>query len=184
MANRRAYDIAFVGLKAGEHEFIYELDEKFFVEKAYPFEPYPQATVKLILEKHVGFMLLQFHVGGKAEMSCDRCGNPLTIDLWDEFRMMVKLVDNPDEMNEQEEDPDVFYIAKTESHLSVGDWLYEFVLLSIPTQQICGEDANGHSLCNQEVVEKLAKMTGDQQESNAGSIWKGLDKFKDNKNNN
>ena len=30
------------------------------------------------------------------------------IDLWDEFKTLVKLVDNAEEMNEQEEDPDVF----------------------------------------------------------------------------
>ena len=182
MANRRAYDIAFVGLKPGEHEFIFELDEKFFVEKAYPYQPFPKATIKLLLEKHTGFMLLQFHVSGQMEVSCDRCGNPLTIELWDEFRMMVKLVDNPDEMNEQEEDPDVYYISKNESHLSVGDWLYEFLLLSIPTQQECGVNEKGQSLCNQEVIEKLARMSANQQESNAGSIWKGLDQFKNNNN--
>lgn len=182
MANRRAYDIAFVGLKPGVHEFNYELEEKFFTEKSFPYTPFPKASVKLQLEKNSGFMLLHFHVGGQAEVLCDRCGNPITIDLWDEFKMMVKLVDNPEEMNEQEEDPDVFYISKTESHLSVGDWLYEFVLLSLPTQQICGTDETGKSLCNQEVVEKLKQMTANQQEHNAGSIWKGLDQFKNNNN--
>ena len=33
MSNKREYEIAFVGLKPGLHEFRYELDDKFFVEK-------------------------------------------------------------------------------------------------------------------------------------------------------
>ena len=33
MANRRAFEIAFVGLKPGIHQFNYELDSKFFIEK-------------------------------------------------------------------------------------------------------------------------------------------------------
>ena len=33
MANRRAFEIAFVGLKPGLHEFSYVLDDKYFAEK-------------------------------------------------------------------------------------------------------------------------------------------------------
>ena len=35
MANKRTFEIAFVGLKPGIHEFNYEVDDKFFVEKGY-----------------------------------------------------------------------------------------------------------------------------------------------------
>ena len=75
--------------------------------------------------------------------NCDRCGNPLTLQLWDEFKVMVKLVDNPEEMNEQEEDPDVYYINRGESHLHLADWIYEFINLSIPLQKMCPPDENG-----------------------------------------
>ena len=136
MGNRRAFDVAFVGLKPGLHEFVYELDEKFFIEKEATEISNPKATVKMTLEKNTGFMLLKFEVGGNADVICDRCGNSLTLDLWDEFKMLVKLVDDAKIMNEQEEDPDVFYLSRNESHLYVGDWIYEFVLLSIPLQRM------------------------------------------------
>ncbi len=179
MANKRAFEIAFVGLKPGVHEFNYELDDKFFIEKGAEDFANAKADVKLSLEKNTGFMLLKFEVGGKADVSCDRCGNSLTMDLWDEFKLVVKLVDNPDEMNLNEEDPDVFYISRTESHLEVSDWLYEFVLLSVPTQKMCGEDERGGSKCNKEVLEKLRQMEV-KEEHNANTLWKGLDKFKEN----
>jgi uncharacterized metal-binding protein YceD (DUF177 family) len=180
MANKRAFEIAFVGLRPGPHEFNYELDKKFFAEKGAHDFANGAANVKLTLDKNTGFMMLKFEVGGRADVTCDRCGNPLTIDLWDEFNMLVKLVDNPEEMNEQEEDPDVFYIGRMESHIDVGNWMYEFVMLSVPMQKMCDPDEMGGPQCNEEVLQKLKEMEIRNIDSNANTLWKGLDKFKEN----
>ena len=180
MGNRRAFEVAFVGLKPGVHEFNYELDDEFFAEKGAEDFSNPHASVKMTLEKNTGFMLLKFEVGGKADVTCDRCGNPLAIDLWDEFKMLVKLVENAEEMNEQEEDPDVYYISRTESHLSVEDWIYEFVMLSVPMQKMCPIEKMGGPQCNLEVLKKLKEMELKHSENNANALWKGLDKFKEN----
>ena len=180
MAKRRTFEIAFVGLKPGIHEFNYEPDDKFFAEKGAQDFNNADAKVKLSLEKNTGFMFLKFEIGGKADVTCDRCGNPITMDLWDEFKMLVKMVDNPEEMNEQEEDPDVFYISRTESHLDVSNWIYEFVMLSVPMQKMCSPEQIGGPQCNKEVLEKLKAMEAKQIEHNANAIWKGLDKFKEN----
>ncbi|HEX2535740.1 MAG TPA: DUF177 domain-containing protein, partial [Chitinophagaceae bacterium] len=117
MANRREYEIAFVGLKPGVHEFNYEVNDAFFEEFQEQDFWNCQAQVKLLLEKNNNFMLLRFEIGGKAEVNCDRCNSNLPFQLFDEFTVTVKLVDNPDEMNDQEEDPDVYYLSKGESHL-------------------------------------------------------------------
>ncbi len=180
MANRRAFEIAFVGLKPGVHQFNFDLDDKFFVEKAASDFTNARANVKLTLEKNTGFMFLKFEIGGKADVTCDRCGNPIKMDLWDEFKMLVKLVDNPDEMNEQEEDPDVYYLSRTESHFDVSDWIYEFVMLSVPMQRMCSQEMMGGPQCNNEVLEKLKEMESRHIDNNANSLWKGLDKFKNN----
>ncbi|MDB5203457.1 MAG: hypothetical protein JWQ27_2866 [Ferruginibacter sp.] len=180
MANRRAFEIAFVGLKPGVHEFSYELDDKFFIEKGAEDFQNASAVVKMTLEKNTGFMILKFEVGGKADVSCDRCGNSIQMDLWDEFNILVKLVDNPDEMNENEEDPDVFYLSRTESHLEVSDWVYEFVMLSVPMQRMCSPEEMGGPRCNKEVLEKLKAMEAKTIEHNANTLWKDLDKFKEN----
>jgi uncharacterized metal-binding protein YceD (DUF177 family) len=178
MNHRREYDIAFVGLKPGVHEFEYPITDKFF--EAYPGQDFKHctATVKLALDKQNGFMLLKFEVGGKVDVSCDRCGNDLPLDLWDEFRIVVKLVENPDEMNNEEEDPDVYYISRTESHLHVSDWIFEFINLSIPMQKMCEDNEIGGPKCNKEVLEMLKKM--DQGKDDAPNpLWKGLEKFKE-----
>jgi uncharacterized metal-binding protein YceD (DUF177 family) len=180
MPGRRDYDIAFVGLKPGEHEFHYEIDDKFFADRPEQEFKNCRAHVKLILDKHTSFLLLKFEVGGHVDLLCDRCGNPLTRELWDDFEMAVKMAENPDELNSSDEDPDVFYISRTESHINVADWLYEFINLSIPNQRTCADDDNGESTCNREVLDMLKQMELQaQQTKEENPIWKGLDKFRD-----
>ena len=123
-------------------------------------------------------MLLKFDIDGKTEVICDRCGNDLPLQLWEEFNLVVKMVDNPVEMNERDDDPDVYYISRTESHFNVEDWIYEFINLSVPLQKMCKEDEIGGPQCNIEVLEKLKKMEDDAK-SDTNAIWKGLEKFKD-----
>src|SRR6202162_3651500 len=99
MGNRRKFDIAFVGLKPGIHEFNYEVDEKFFADYQQA-DPMAigfnncEANIKLRLEKNTSFMMLKFEVGGSVNVVCDRCGNNLALNLWDEFNMVVKQVEN------------------------------------------------------------------------------------------
>ncbi len=177
MNNRRAYEIAFVGLKPGIHEYHYAINDKFFAQYGEQDFTNCNAHIKLLLDKNNGFLMLKFDVDGKADALCDRCGNALTVRLWDEFNIIVKMVDEPDKMNEQEEDPDVYYISRTESHLYVGDWIYEFINLSIPSQKICADGADGNSTCNEEVLSKLEQMKN-ETEKGANPIWKGLEQFK------
>jgi uncharacterized metal-binding protein YceD (DUF177 family) len=176
MGNRREFDIAFVGLKPGVHEYDYEVDDKFFSGHETEFSNC-HAKIHLKLEKNTSFMMLKFEVGGKADVTCDRCGNQLTMDLWDEFNMIVKLVENPDEMNESEEDPDIYYISRTESHLHLADWIYEFVMLSLPMQKRCNESEMGGPQCNLEILNMLKKMEAGSSENN-NPLSKGLEKFK------
>ncbi len=181
MGNRREFDIAFVGLKPGFHHFEYQVDDKFFADyKETDFENC-YATVKVTLEKNTSFMMLKFEIGGNVTVICDRCGNNLPIELWDEFNLVIKQVENPEEMNETEEDPDIFYISRNESHLHMADWIYEFVMLSIPMQRMCSEAEIGGPQCNKEILAMLKKMNSGTVENNH-PLEKGLEKFKKNNN--
>jgi uncharacterized metal-binding protein YceD (DUF177 family) len=177
---RRDFDIAFVGLKPGIHEYEYQINDKFF--EAYQQQDFRNcnADIKLTLDKKNGFMLLKFEIGGAVEVTCDRCGSTvLPMNLWDEFNIVVKLVEEPDQMNASEEDPDVYYISRSESHLRIADWIYEFINLSIPMQTMCSEEQIGSDFCNKEALEMLKKL-GTTPENTENPIWKGLEKIKKN----
>ena len=181
MGNRREFEIAFVGLRPGLHEFQYEVGDKFFVDYQQADFTNCHVKIRLVLEKNTSFLMLKFEVGGTVDVMCDRCGNTLNMDLWDEFNMIVKLVENPDDMNAEEDDPDIYYISRTESHLHIANWIYEFISLSIPMQRMCKEDEIGGPQCNQEVLDVLKKMEAGNNDNN-NPLLKGLEKFKNNKN--
>ena len=179
MSSRREYEIAFVGLKPGTHVFEYEIDDTFFTEFQEQDFKNCKAHIELSLEKGLGsFLRLRFEVGGTLEVICDRCSNNLPMQLFDEFTMTVKLVDDPDQMNDQEEDPDIYYISKGESHLDVKTWIYEFINLSLPMQKTCSFENMDGPHCNPAARALLRGMQANGN-NDAASLWKGLDKFKD-----
>ncbi len=158
MNNLRAFDLAFVGLKPGEHVFEFFITDAFF--ESYPPQDFSNCNINvhLTLEKKNGLLFLKFGISGNIHVICDRCGNTLPLNLWDEFNIVVKLVEDPEMMNAQEDDPDMYYIAQGESYLHVATWIYEFINLSIPLQKHCTKNQQGGAYCNKEVLTMLEKM--------------------------
>ncbi len=187
MSRRREFEIAFVGLKPGIHEYNYLIDDRFFETFLQQDFRHCKANVKLSLDKKSSFMLLKFEIGGTLEVTCDRCNSNLPLDLWDEFNITVKMVENPELMNENEDDPDMYYIAQGESHIDVANWIFEFINLSIPMQKTCNNDEMNGPHCNVNAIDVLRKMETDadeytgkknNKEVKENPIWKDLDKFK------
>jgi uncharacterized metal-binding protein YceD (DUF177 family) len=179
MSHRREFEIAFVGLKPGIHEYSYEIKDRFF--EAFQEQDFTQckAHVKLTLDKKSSFILLKFEIGGSLNVVCDRCSNDLPLELWDEFNITVKMVEEPELMNDQEVDPDVYYISRNESHLDVANWIYEFINLTIPMQKTCDFEKMDGPYCNKTALDVLKKLETKKEEETSNPIWKGLEKFKD-----
>src|ERR1700730_7008351 len=178
MTGRREYEIAFVGLKPGIHNYEYQIDDRFFTAFQQQDFRNCKANVKVMLDKKKDFMLMKFEVGGRLEVICDRCNSNLPLELWEEFNLMVKLVEDPEQMNEQEEDPDVYYSSRGESHLHLANWIYEFINLSIPMQRTCEFPDMSGPHCNPSAREMLNKIN-DENNRQQNPVWKGLEKFKD-----
>ena len=98
MKNSRVFEIAWQGLKLGEHELIFDLDDKFLMWK-YPETEYKQLNVqiKVTFDKQVNFFMFHFNIDGSLVVPCDRCGEEFELSLWDEFDLLVKLNDVEDE---------------------------------------------------------------------------------------
>jgi uncharacterized metal-binding protein YceD (DUF177 family) len=179
MSRRREFEIAFVSLKPGVHHFSYAITDKFF--EAFQQQDFRNchANVKLSLDKKSSFMLLKFEIGGSLEVTCDRCNSNLPLELWDEFNITVKMVEDPEQMNNQEEDPDMYYIAQSDSHVDVANWIFEFIVLAIPMQKACDFEKMDGPHCNASALELLKKLEPEKTEIKENPIWKGLEKFKD-----
>lgn len=186
MKNSRVFEIAWQGLKLGEHELIFDLDDKFLMWK-YPETEYKQLNVqiKVTFDKQVNFFMFHFNIDGALVVPCDRCGEEFELSLWDEFDLLVKLNDVEDE-DQIEEEADVVFISRSETVLDISDWLYEFLMLSVPLQKIHPQDAKGNDTCNPDVLAYLKQSAEALEQENKNTIWKGLDsiKIEDNKKSN
>ena len=178
MGYRREFEIAFVGLKPGIHEYQYTIGDRFFEDFQQQDFKNCEAQVKLSLDKKTGFMLLRFEIGGSLQVICDRCNNSLPLELWDEFTITVKMVEEPELMNDQEDDSDVYYISRGESHLDVANWIYEFINLSIPMQKVCQYENMDGPYCNKNARDMLKKLESNEEKPAENPIWKGLEKFR------
>lgn len=185
MRHKREFEIAWQGLKPGVHLFEYEIDHNFMQEHGEAEEDLKDlsAKVKLSFDKQSNFFMLHFDVDGSVTVPCDRCGDDFTLQLWDEFDLLIKLAGENAEGFEEESD--AVFIPRSETVLDISKWLYEFVMLSIPLQRIHPNTPEGETGCNPAALSLLNEMAErEQEEKPANNFWKGLEALKKrNKNN-
>jgi uncharacterized metal-binding protein YceD (DUF177 family) len=180
MKHNREFEIAWLGLKPGEHIYTYELDDKFMQEK-HEDEEFKNwnAKVTLKFDKQNSFFLLHFDVDGAVTVPCDRCGQDFDLRLWDEFDLVVKLTG--EDAGEIDDEDDVVFIPRNETVIDISNWLYEYVMLSVPLQHIHPDKADGTPGCDPQVLNLLDKLTAHPEEEKKNDIWKGLEALKQDK---
>lgn len=180
MKHNREYEIAWQGLKAGLHIFQYELDDKFIEthkgEAEIDFKDL-DAQVSLKFDKKEGFFICHFDVDGSVTAVCDRCGDEFKLRLWDEFDLLIKLT-GADDAAAIDEDADVVFIPRSETVIDISNWLYEFIMLSIPLQRVHPDKENGVSGCNPDAI-KLLNQLSEPAIKPENTIWKGLEALKE-----
>jgi uncharacterized metal-binding protein YceD (DUF177 family) len=176
MKHSREFEIAWQGLKPGLHTYKYEIDDRFMALRTVA-ENFSNWDVEVTMkfDKQNSFFLLHFDIDGSVTAPCDRCGDDFKLRLWDEFDLVVKLTEE-EHAEETNEDAEVVMIPRHETVIDITDWLYEFVMLSVPLQKI-HPDKNGKSGCNEQALSLLNQLSDSVQQPKP-EIWKGLDVLK------
>jgi len=153
MEKQGLYTISFKGLSLGSHVFDWKIDGGFFAP--YEISEINDASidVHLTLVKHSSFLELHFMLNGWAEVRCDRCLDPLKIEIASETQMFVKFGDQAGE--DDSEGYDVVILPHSEDRLDVAHYLYEYAHLSLPLRRVHPVDASGQSECNAEMICRL-----------------------------
>ena len=179
MKHNREYEIAWQGLKPGPHTYIYDINDRFMKEREVD-ESFSNwnAKITLLFDKHENFFMLHFDVDGQVTVPCDRCGDDFALRLWDEFDLVIKLTGDDDTKIEAEDD--VAFIPRSETVIDISNWLYEFLMLSVPLQHIHPDNADGSSSCNPAALNLLDQLSehGDEVKN---PLWKGLESLKEQK---
>jgi len=175
MKHNREYEIAWQGLKAGMHTFLFDLDDRFMHERNTDenFKNW-NAHVTLNFDKKSSFFMLHFDVDGSVTVPCDRCGDEFQLGLWDEFDLVIKLTG--EDASEIDDEDDVVFIPRSETVIDISNWLYEYVILSVPLQHIHPDKPDGKPGCNPQALKLLNELS--EHEGAVKNPIKGLDKLK------
>ncbi len=169
MKHNREFEIAWLGLKLGEHVYEFNVGDEFMHEHGAPAETHDwDAQVKLRFDRQQSFFRMHFDISGSVTVPCDRCGDDFTMNLWDEFDLLVKLTGEDEVGEETDEEADVAFIPRHETVIDISNWIYEFVMLSLPLQKLHPEGA-----CNPDAM-KLLNQLGNAEDEPQHDIWKGL----------
>ena len=155
----KPFEIAFVGLSSGVHEFTYELNDAFFSCYADSEVTKANLAATLIMHKKNNMLDLEFLVKGKLELNCDRCLEAFWYQMDLHKMLYIKFGDRFEEQSD-----DVIIIPSTESHIDVAQYFYEFVVLGLPGKRVHPGGKNKEDNCDTGVIEQLEKYKSDNKE--------------------
>jgi len=150
--------IPFKGLSIGVHQFGWEIDRRFFEEVENSEIHDAKLSVRLSFELQERMLILQFNIDGFVVVNCDRCLFDLELPVKIDQTVFVKF--GEEDLDETEE---IIVIPETDYQIDVSRNIYEFVVLSLPMRKVHGEDENGESLCNVEMLNKMNEYVGEKK---------------------
>lgn len=166
-----SFVIAFEGLKLGEHDYHFLLDNEFFTSLDFSEIESGEVVVKSVLNKTERLMQLTMDFDGGITIPCDRCGDALKLPIDFNDELVIKFGENYDE------DEGIVVLERDEVKWNIAHYLYESIVLSLPSKRI-HPDASGANACNKEALEILADKKGDSNENNVDPRWEALKKLK------
>jgi uncharacterized protein len=140
----KQFVIPFVGLSLGKHEFEYQITDKFFENREFSIINEGDISVHLELEKKETMMVGIFDISGNVGAICDKCGDPVRIEIEGSNKMVYKFGLEP------AADESLTVLPPESFELDVTETMYEFITISLPTHN---EHAEGE--CNLETLEIL-----------------------------
>ena len=147
------YVLLFKSLPVGNHLYDWTIDGSFFASFEMSEINNASINVGLTLVKHTRFLELNFVFNGWAEVNCDRCLDPVKIDIASDTRMFVSFGEDAGHSGSDEHD--VIVLPYDEDRLDVAQYLYEYAHLSLPLRRVHPDDDHGQSGCNAEMISKL-----------------------------
>ena len=133
----KAYDIHFAGLKDGEHLFEYQIDNHFF--ELFDYHEFNQVNqrVSVHLKKKSTLLELHFLSQGTVNVNCDITDEPFDLPTEGTLDLVVKFGDSYNDDNDE-----LLILPQGEHTLSVAQYIYEMIVLSVPAKRINSQAEN------------------------------------------
>ena len=170
----KKYEIPFLGLKEGEHELEFHVEREFF--ESFETSEVRKGTVeiKVLLEKSIRHMVLNFTISGNVEVMCDRCLGDFSLPIDFNAKLFVKF---------GEENDDVIFLNEKEHTIKIAQYIFESIHLGLPYKRIHPDDENGESTCNLMMLRKLEELSvQNSNQEKHDSRWDQLKNLTNSKN--
>lgn len=142
--SKRDFIIPFIGLKIGFHTFEFDIEDSFFEDIEYSIIHHGKVHVKLELEKKETMLIGNFIIEGTVNTSCDRCNDPIDVEIDGEYQLIFKLG------GENTNDEVLIVLDQDAYEIDVKMNIYELITISLPIKIVheAGE-------CNPEMLALL-----------------------------
>lgn len=171
----KEFTIQFVGLKDGEHDFEYSIDNTFFNNFEYDEFNESAVVANVNLVKKSTLLELYFSVTGHVNINCDLTNEPYNQSIEDQFKLVVKFGSEYNDDNE-----DILIIPHGEYEINVAQYLYELIVLAVPVKRVHPGIEDG--TLKSEALSKLQELSLNEGSTNKKSEeidprWNNLKKL-------
>lgn len=167
------YIIQFGGLSFGEHQFEFDITDKFFEQHTESEITKANIHVNATLIKQNSLMQLLFDFEGTVGLSCDRCLIDYNHPISGNEKLVVKH-GNPEESNDE-----ILVLREGLEEVDFSQYLYEYIALAIPNRRVPCEDLDEDIECDEET---LAKYNETKVDNEPNPEWDQLKNIKFNNN--
>jgi uncharacterized protein len=170
------FDIEFARLNNGQHLFEYRITNRFF--EAFPESPVKSGDLKcdVVMDKQETMLQFDIRIKGHVDTTCDRCLNSLAYPVETENYLVVNLGSQY-----QEQDVDTVEIPVSSHMFSLGQYIYEYILMGLPMVVNC--DGLENIVCDEQTLKYLKREeeAGGEQGEAEDPRWSGLKGLKNDK---
>ena len=157
------FDISFIGLKQGNHEFKYELSDSFF--EHFGFNEFYNADliIQASLSKSSLMMELILKGSGTVSVNCDLSNEPFKMNLTPELNLVIKFGKEYNDENDE-----LLVLPHGEHQFNVAQYLYEMTVLSLPQKRVHPgvEDGSLKSPLLDKLEDLRPKIVDEKKETN------------------
>jgi uncharacterized metal-binding protein YceD (DUF177 family) len=174
MSNRQ-FVIPFKGLSSGKHDFVFDIDDKFFDAFTESEINKGKVHVEVLLIKSVTMLELIFSLEGSVYVMCDRCLDDFDLSISYNTNLFVKFGETTEEQTDE-----IIVLSQNEFEIDLTQYIYEYIHLSLPYRRLHPDDDNGKSTCNKDMIKKLEEYLMDEKVKTPDPRWNDLNNLLNN----
>lgn len=152
------YAIKYTGLKLGEHQFDYYIDNTFFDEFDYQEFKESQIHADVLLVKKNTHLEFDIHIQGKVRVECDVTLENFDLPIENALSLVVKFGEDYKEVDEK-----LSIIPAGQNEFQIEQYIYECVVLALPSKKVHPGVEDG--TLDSEILEKLNHHSIDREEN-------------------